>query len=158
VAFRASDLLGNGSAVDTVTGSAETDPGDADGVVGAGREEEFALEGAAFGGFGEDGRVEGVIGIADRNGDMEVANRAFGSDAADAAGEVAQQASPFVESAQVAAGEADADAGGAFWRRPLGIGDNEFRAGRDAGPVHGGVQVPDETGMRAGTFGDEFEE
>ncbi len=158
VAFRAANLFGCRGAVDAIAGAVESDPGDTDGIVGAWGDDEAPAECAAFGGFGEYLWIEGVVGILDGGGDGEVADGAFGGNAADAAGEVAEETAAVVEGAEVAPGKADADAGSAARWGPLGIGDDEFGAGADKIPIHGGIQAPDEVWVGAGAFGDEFED
>ena len=102
--FGAADLLGTGRAVDAVAGAVEADPGDADRVVGAGREDEFVIQLLRFGGFGENFGIEGVVGIGRDDGDVEFADGTFLDAFGDAAREMGEEIGGVIESFQGFAG------------------------------------------------------
>jgi len=158
VGLGAADLLRRRRSVDTVAGAVQTDPGDADRVVGSGGNDELAAERLGFGGLGEGRGVEGVVGIGDDDGHAEFADGAFFDIAGDAHRKMREKASVGVEGLQGVFGEADFEAGG-FGGEGLerDRGDGEVGAGGDGAPVHGRVEGLDEAGAGVGAFGDEFE-
>ena len=59
----AGDIFRFGCSVDAVALKGVTDPGGADGVIGAGRKNELIGDALLLGGEGEDFGIEGVVGI-----------------------------------------------------------------------------------------------
>ena len=114
VGFGATDFLGLRGAVDAKAVAVETDPGRADGVVGAGREDEFAPKLAGFFGVGKKRGVEGVVGILDHDGDAKLSEGAFVGVARDAHGEMSECAVGVVAGFKHPIGEADVELGGFF--------------------------------------------
>jgi hypothetical protein len=155
----AADFFGCRGSVDTVAGAVDADPGHADGIVRTRGEDEFARRvGLGLRGVGEVGRVEGVVGVGDDDGDAEFADGAFLDLAGDADGEVQEEAVGGVEDLQRMGGEADFDAGGGGGiRRDGDRGHAEDGAGRDGVPGDGRVDGLDEAGAGVGAFGDELE-
>jgi len=76
--------------MDAESGAIQADPGESNGVVGSGREDEAASEGSCLGGFREGLGIEGVVGFLDGHDDMEITDGPFGGDLSDAAREVAE--------------------------------------------------------------------
>ena len=98
--------------MDAVAGKVEADPGDADGVVGAGRDAQAFADGGSGGVVGVEGRVEGVFGVLRPDADVQGAvDGAFGFVGGDGTGELGGQGAVLCVGAEGVVGEADFEAG-----------------------------------------------
>lgn len=158
VRFGPADLFGFGSAVDAIAGTAEADPGGANGIVRSGGNGEFAADLAGFGGFAEDGGIKMVGGIESGLGNVELANGTFLNLGGDATREMGQKIGFATENVQRFAVEVDAGKGGARGGRGINPRDFYERAWSDVGPVELWIKFADEGFAGAAQFGDEFED
>ena len=70
--------------MDTIAGQIEPDPDGADGIVGAGLDNEFLGDAFALRRASEDGGIEGIVGLIDADFDAQLSAGAFVNAACDA--------------------------------------------------------------------------
>ena len=129
--------------MDAIAGEIEPDPDGADGVVGAGRDDEFFGNPFALRRAAEDGGVEGVVRVVDANFDAQLAAGAFVDAARDADGAVKKEAVLGAEDAECALRERDLNVGGRLL-------DAEWRDVRDANAIARRELIPVDAGIEAG--------
>ncbi len=122
-----------------VAGTVEADPGDADGIVGAGRQNQFVTDGLQFGGFRNSSGIDGIVWIRSNNDNVKLADGSFLDFGGNTAWKMGHQISLLVKSFEVSLGEMDDDKG----RFVGGFGVFDIRnfyngSGSDIGPVHAG--------------------
>ena len=143
--------------MDAVAGAVEADPGEADGIVGAGRNAQFLADGDGFGIFGEECRIERVFRIFRPDDDAQgFAGRTLGLVGRDRAGKMGHELAVDAVGAERALFEADLDLG----KRGKGLGFDERNgddgAGGRIGPSRVGIQAAQSRAVDVEFFGEHF--
>ena len=143
--------------MDPVARPIEADPGDTDGVVRPGREDQFAAQLAGFGGLGKHFGIEGVVRIAHDNDHVQLANGPLVHPAGNAHREVRDRSGRCVLDLEGAVGETNHDPGGdAELLRAKNRGCAEANLARQRVPRHARIDPAQEGGPGVVPFGGQF--
>jgi len=151
------DFLGGRGAVDAEAGTVKANPGDADGVVGAGRDGEFPADGDGFGVVGEQVRIKGVLGIFCPDDDLQgFADGSLAWVGGNGTGEVGDEVSAGIEGAKSLGLDSNFDSGQAWQSRTGDMGDGHHGMGRRVRPSDIRIEPPKGRRIQMKALGDLF--
>ena len=145
--------------MDAVAGEVEPNPDGADGVVGAGLDDEFLSNTFALRGAGEDGWVEGVVRLVNADFDAELAAGALVHTTCDADGTMKEETMVGTEYAERAFGQSDLNVGG--WLTDAegrDVGDLDCVADGKGAPIGFRVEAGESVGIALSLLGNHFEQ
>jgi len=156
--FGATDFFRNRRAVDAVAGAVEPEPDRADGIVGAGLDDEFFRDALPLGRRAQNVRVKSVVGAFDADGYFEFADGPLGHIAGDADRTVEEQFAGGIKCLELSFLQLDLNPANFLTEV---VGDDQRRedavACAQGGPVDSGIDAADRVGIGAGFFSHHFE-